>query len=125
MAGSIREFRYKTNKGEVFAINADESLTELLNASLTTAELNPTVGTLLLPVARLCRKARYTSLDGKIARVGIVLDQAVISVLPATITVSVTSNSGAAANETLTLRKSYEEKFSFAKGGDTGLNDGD
>lgn len=125
MSGSLREFRYLSDTGLTFNIVGDESNIEEVNAALTSAELNPVVGQLILPVATRCRSARYTSLDRRVSRVVPILSPSVVTSLPAQITVSSGTGAAAGTQVVLVLARTYPEKFRRAIGADSGLNDGD
>jgi hypothetical protein len=122
MAGSKREFLYVSDLGVNFAVVLDESNVEAVN---TTGTGSPAAGTILLPVARMLRKLRYVSQNGLYSVDVPVLTPANIATAPATFAMDFTDGDGAAINVVMIRRKAYAEQFVGARGGDSGLNDGD
>jgi len=122
MAGSKREFLYVSDLGINFAVVLDESNIEAVNAAGTGA---PPAGTIVLPVARMLRKLRYVSQNGLYSVDVPVLTPENIADAPATFDMDFTDGDGAAINVTMVRRKAYAEQFVGARGGDSGLNDGD
>lgn len=126
MAGSKRDFLYRTDRGLTFAVELDESNVEEVNVGLTAAQLNPPVGTVKLPIASKLRTAVYRSDDGRVSRTVTVLSTAALPDIPTAIIVPVVGAPGAApVNVNLTLSTTRGEKFQYVRGGDSGLNDGD
>lgn len=119
MSGSKRMFRYVSNGGLVFAIEADESNVESIHSD-PIVEI-PNDGLPALPVARRCRRARYAGTN--LSRVIPVLTPG--ADLENQITLTWTSGSGAAQTEILRLKKTYDEEFPLVGPVDTALNDGD
>lgn len=122
MAGSKREFLYETDNNTQFAVVLDESNVELVNVNDTGA---PPAGTIVLPVARMLRKLRYVSVNGLYSVDVPVLTLDNLPLAPATIDMDFTDGDGASISVTLVKRKAYAEQFVGARGGDSGLNDGD
>lgn len=126
MAGSKRDFLYTSDRGVSFAVELDESNVEEVNQGLSSAQLNPIVGTLKLPIASKLRFAVYRSADGRVSRQVPVLSTAALGSIPTSLTVPVPGAPGAAVtNIVLTLSTTRGEKFAYVRGDDSGLNDGD
>lgn len=122
MSGSKREFAYVTDSGTTFAVVLDESNIEAVN---TTGTGSPAAGLIVLPVARMLRKLRYVSANALYSLDIPVLTPGNILTAPQTIDVTFADGDGPAIVVTLSKRKAYAEQFVGARGGDSGLNDGD
>lgn len=117
MAGSKREFLYQTDGGTRFAIIADESNTEDINFTDAAAA---TLGVIILPVAKYCRRARYASDDKLHSAMIPVLTPAGLATLPPFIDVNKANGAGGTLTVRLKYRQKYAEKFKAGSSGDTG-----
>lgn len=120
MAGSIKDFSYTTNEGDVFYVRMDESNGEAVGNTDLTAD--PTDGRYALPKNIKPRTVRYRSLDGLVSREIVCSTNAILAAAPASITV----NLGSGGTEELFLSGSSGEKSKWIpRAADTGLLDGD
>jgi len=120
MAGSIKDFEYTTDAGELYVVRMDESNGEAVgNADygpLSTAQF-------YLPRNCVPRKARYTSADGNYTRSVIITDNAAtVATLPA----SFAAADGNGGTVDVLLSQFDGERMSLIpKAADTGILDGD
>lgn len=126
MSGSRRWFRYVDDEGTAYAINRDESNTELVNLAadynLGVAGLDP------LPQGVKPRYVTLSSVSGEISRDCFVLTPTRYAALNTAINFLLTAAnfSGVSSDTTVSLiLKQPEISRRLPKNGDTGLNDGD
>jgi hypothetical protein len=122
MSGSRREFAYEFDDGNVCALLLDESNTEQANGA--SAALS-TLGLIILPIARKCRRGRYVSNDKLHALSVVFLTPADSQNRPASIIVNKANGSGGTLTVELFFKKAYAESFAVGSGRDSALNDGD
>lgn len=117
MAGSIRNFQYTTDAGDVFLFKGDESNTEAVNgASANIAFGNE--NNYGIPKNITPRRVFYTSPDGFRTLSSIASTVAIYNSPPVTI-------SDPFDTQTLTLSRKTPERIRLYSNVDTGLTDGD
>lgn len=114
MVGSKKWFRYTTDAGDDYALQADESNTELAGGAVDLTGGASTLYT--LPRNVKPRYGRYVSADGLIVR------NCFSCTLAATLTTPIIDPSSGVSLE---LRAIVAESRTFPTGTDTGLIDGD
>lgn len=121
---SRRWFRYTTDSNQIFAILADESNTELLNAPVVTQA--GVAGLTRLPQGITPRSVTVARNDGLIQRKIYILTQGAYAALNNAVDYQLSSYSGVDSAEVVSIRRKNSEKVlrqPFT--GDTGLVDGD
>jgi len=118
MSGSLKWFAYTDDHGSDFALYADESNTEAVNAG--TQDYVDSISLLnAIPRNVKPRSLRYTSADGTLTRKVVALTPTIFAgALENAPTITVNG-------VTLYLRSSTGEKRRLPFAADTGLNDGD
>ena len=120
MAGSIKDFAYTTDEGDVFYIRMDESNGEAVGNTDLAAD--PAGARYALPKNIKARSARYRSLDGLYSRVIACSTTAILAAAPATITVQ--DGNGGTVDLSLVGRAGEKSKW-IPRAADTGIVDGD
>ena len=122
MAGSLRWFRYVADDGVPYAVNRDESNTEIVNLVADTSAVIPTA---VLPKNLTPRSIRYATPDGKATRDIIVLSLARFTAINGV--TAITAGAGDIdSGFTFTVRSKKGETISrIPVTADSGKDDGD
>lgn len=122
MVGSLKWFRYTTDKGDPFGVVADESNGELVGNT----DFNEATDSIYaLPSNIEPRYLVYGSIDRLVTRKVLASTLAIYNAPPSPITFTYTNGSGSTVTDAFSLVRKVPEKTRSVVPFDTGLNDGD